>query len=94
MEDTRGVEELLRDLRDDALALRITTLRAEALRMLAERTRDAELARQREAFHARWAFFFKCPGCGARVEPLIVPPPPCQCGSRVIVTSGYKGPPA
>lgn len=92
MDDTRGVDELLQDAREDVFQLRITMMKAEALRLLAVQVRDAALAREREAFDARWSFFFKCRDCGGRVEPEIVPPPPCQCGSRVIVTAGYARP--
>jgi hypothetical protein len=64
-------------------------VRAEALRELASATMNDALARQRAAFHARWGWFLKCRGCGARVEPIL-PPIQCACGSRVIITSGYS----
>lgn len=86
------VEETRRDMSGDPVAFHATLQAAEELRLLAVQTRDEALARDRERFDSRWAFFFKCQGCGGRVEPEIVPPPPCQCGCRVIVTSGYSRP--
>lgn len=65
---------------DEVLAL----VKSEELRQLAVRTRDEALARERKAFDLRWGRFFKCKGCGARLEAR-----PC-CSLDYYELAGYE----
>ncbi len=46
----------------------VFALRTARLEALAGEMSKAALLRQRDAFHARWGLFWKCPCCGSRVE--------------------------
>ena len=89
MEHQILTDEMIEELEASASEV-ATAVSADALRALAERTRDEARRRIRMRFHARWGYFFKCKSCGRRLESPL--PSRCACGSSHWMATGYAGP--
>lgn len=99
MEHVILTDEMIDELADSADDA-VVAVSADELRRGAEQARDAALRKIRDAFHARWGWFFKCSNCGARLEMLprvrfaafTAPERPqrgCACGGLCYTTAGY-----